>query len=88
MSWLETLFVASLIALDNSRTDSVCSFEESGHSCSSSQRSSSCFQGGTQTDTPERRADRAQSLVLVGEVSGGRHALEGAPLAAHTGSVA
>ena len=35
----------------------------------------------TQTDTPERRADRAQSLVMMGEVSAGRHALEGAPLA-------
>ena len=38
----------------------------------------------TQTDTPERRADRAQSLVLMGEVSAGRHALEGAPLAPGT----
>ena len=34
-----------------------------------------------QTDTPERRAERAESLVLMGEVSAGRHALEGAPLA-------
>ena len=38
----------------------------------------------TQTDTPERRADRAQSLVVMGEVSAGRHALEGAPLAPGT----
>ena len=34
-----------------------------------------------QTDTPERQAERAESLVLMGEVSAGRHALEGAPLA-------
>ena len=34
-----------------------------------------------QIDTPERRADRAQSLIMIGEVSAGRQALEGAPLA-------
>ena len=38
----------------------------------------------TQTDTPERRADRAQFLVMMGEVSAGRQALEGAPLAPGT----
>ena len=38
----------------------------------------------TQIDTPERRADRAESLVMMGEVSAGRHALEGAPLAPGT----
>ena len=37
-----------------------------------------------QTDTPERRADRVESLILMGEVSAGRHALEGAPLAPGT----
>ena len=37
-----------------------------------------------QTDTLERRAERAESLVLMGEVSAGRHALEGAPLAPGT----
>ena len=37
-----------------------------------------------QTDTPERRAETAESLVLMGEVSAGRHALEGAPLAPGT----
>ena len=42
-----------------------------------------------QIDTPERRADRAQSLIMMGEVSAGRQALEGAPLApAHSGPVA
>ena len=35
-------------------------------------------------DTPERRADRAQSLIMMGEVSAGRRALEGAPLAPGT----
>ena len=38
----------------------------------------------TQTDTPERRADRAESLVVMGEVSAGCHASEGAPLAPGT----
>ena len=38
----------------------------------------------TQADTPKRRTDRAQSLVMVGEVSAGSHALEGAPLARGT----
>ena len=38
----------------------------------------------TQIDTPERRADRAESLVMMGEVSAGRHALEGTPLAPGT----
>ena len=36
-----------------------------------------------QTDTSERRAERAES-DLMGEVSAGRHALEGAPLAPGT----
>ena len=45
---------------------------------------SKAFQRMTQTDTPERRADRAESLVMMGEVSAGRHALEGAPLAPGT----
>ena len=35
----------------------------------------------TQTDTIERRAERAEALVHLGELSSGRHALEGAPLA-------
>ena len=35
----------------------------------------------TQTDTIDRRAERAESLVHLGELSSGRHALEGAPLA-------
>ena len=35
----------------------------------------------TQQDTPERRAERAQTMVLMGEVSAGRRVLEGAPLA-------
>ena len=38
----------------------------------------------TQQDTPERRADRAQTMVLMGEVSAGRRVLEGAPLAPGT----
>ena len=38
----------------------------------------------THVDTPERRADRAQSSIMMGEVSSGRHALEGAPLAPGT----
>ena len=37
-----------------------------------------------QTDSLERRAKKAESLVLMGEVSAGRHALEGAPLAPGT----
>ena len=35
----------------------------------------------TQVDTIERRAQRAEALVQLGELSAGRHALEGAPLA-------
>ena len=35
----------------------------------------------TQTDTIDRRAERAEALVHLGELSSGRHALEGAPLA-------
>ena len=38
----------------------------------------------THVDTPERRADRAQSLIMMGEVSSARHALEGALLAPGT----
>ena len=38
----------------------------------------------THVDTLERRADRAQSLTMVGEVSSGCHAMEGAPLAPGT----
>ena len=37
-----------------------------------------------QIDTPERRADRTQSLIMMGEVSAGRQALEGAPLVSGT----
>ena len=35
-------------------------------------------------DSPDRRVDRAQSLIMMGEVSAGRQALEGAPLAPGT----
>ena len=35
----------------------------------------------TQVDKIERRAQRAEALVQLGELSAGRHALEGAPLA-------
>ena len=35
----------------------------------------------TQTDTIDRRAERAEALVHLRELSSGRHALEGAPLA-------
>ena len=35
----------------------------------------------TQVDTIERRAQRTEALVQLGELSVGRHALEGAPLA-------
>ena len=35
----------------------------------------------TQVDTVERRAERAQALVTMGEISSGRAALEGAPVA-------
>ena len=38
----------------------------------------------TQTDTPERRADRAESFFVMGENSAGRHSLEGALLAPGT----
>ena len=38
----------------------------------------------THVDTPERRAGPAQSLIMMGEVSSGRHALEGTPLAPGT----
>ena len=38
----------------------------------------------TQQDTPERRAERAQTMVLMGEVSAERRALEDAPLATGT----
>ena len=44
-----------------------------------------CFEGfSSDADTPERRAEIAESLVWLGEVSAGRHALEGAPLAPGT----
>ena len=35
-------------------------------------------------DDPQRRADRAEALVQMGELSAGRHALEGAPIAPGT----
>ena len=35
-------------------------------------------------DNLDRRVDRAQSLIMMGEVSAGRQALEGAPLAPRT----
>ena len=35
----------------------------------------------TQQDSVERRADRAEALVCMGELSAGRQALEGAPVA-------
>ena len=38
----------------------------------------------TQQDTLERWAERAQTMVLMGEVSAGRRVLEGAPLAPGT----
>ena len=41
-------------------------------------------EGRTQQDTPERRAERAQMMVLMGEVSAGRRILEGATLAPGT----
>ena len=45
-----------------------------------------------QIDTPERRADRAQSLIMMGEVFAGRQALEGSTIgardAAHSGPFA
>ena len=46
----------------------------------------------TRSDTLERRADRAQSLIMMGDVSAGPHALKGAPIGTgyttHVGSVA
>ena len=38
----------------------------------------------THVDSPEKRAERAQMLVLMGEVSAGRQALDGAAVAAGT----
>ena len=35
-------------------------------------------------DDPQRRVDRAEALVQIGELSSGRHALEGAPIAPGT----
>ena len=35
----------------------------------------------TQQDTPQRRADRAETMVQLGELSAGRQALEAAPIA-------
>ena len=35
-------------------------------------------------DDPQRRADRVEALVQMGELSAGRHALEGAPIAPGT----
>ena len=35
----------------------------------------------TRVDSVERRAERAQVLVALGEISAGRRALEGAPVA-------
>ena len=35
-------------------------------------------------DTQQRRAEKAQTLVLMGEVSAGKHALDGASLARGT----
>ena len=76
---------------NNSWTDSAHSLVENGTSCCSSLKSgeaAACkgFQRRrrAQTDTRERRAERAESLVFMGEVSAGRHALEGAPLAPGT----
>ena len=76
---------------NNSQTDSAHSLVGNGTSCCSSLKSGGqpqCkgFQRRrrAQTDTPERRAERAESLVLMGEVSAGRQALEGAPLAPGT----
>ena len=65
---------------NNLKTDSAHSLVGNGTSCCSSLKSG----GQPHMDTPERRAERAESLVLMGEVSAGRQALEGAPLAPGT----
>ena len=42
---------------------------------------SKCRRHRTRTDSVERRAERAQALVALGEISSGRAALEGDPVA-------
>ena len=49
--------------------------------CCEKALSASIWRRRTQQDTPERRAERAQTMVLMGELSAGRRVLEGAPLA-------
>ena len=50
----------------------------SSRECSEAARKGSIRRRTTQTDSFEKRAERAQMLILMGEVSAGRHALDGA----------
>ena len=52
-----------------------------GRDCSDRACQSQYRRRRTQTDTIDRRAERAEALIYLGEFSSGRHALEGAPLA-------
>ena len=52
--------------------------------CGEKALSASIRRRRTQQDSRERRAERAQTMVMMGEVSAGRRVLEGAPLAPGT----
>ena len=56
----------------------------SSRECSEAAREESIIRRRTQTDSLEKRAERAQMLILMGEVSAGRHALDGAAVAPGT----
>ena len=56
----------------------------SSRECSEAARKGSIRRRRTQTDSLEKRAERAQMLILMGEVSAGRHALDGAAVAPGT----
>ena len=56
----------------------------SSRECSEAARKGSIRRRRTQTDSLEKRSERAQMLILMGEVSAGRRALDGAAVAPGT----
>ena len=56
----------------------------SSRECSEAARKGSVRRRRTQTDSLEKRAEKAQMLILMEKVSAGRHALDGAPVAPGT----
>ena len=65
-------------------TDSYSSFLNVSRDHAEAARMGSVRRRRMHVDTPQKRAERAQMLVLMGDVSAGRHALDGASLAQGT----